>query len=90
MERRREIERIERSRRNGSGEKGNKHTSVYGLYAGLNLIFSRPIFLKKTRMKPDAEIRYRYYRHATGRLTDEVSEGKVAVGDDTFNLVELG
>lgn len=31
---------------------GSRHTSVYGLYAGLNLRFFIPIFRKKVRMKP--------------------------------------
>jgi hypothetical protein len=31
---------------------GSRHTSVYGLYAGLNLRFFIPIFLKKVRIKP--------------------------------------
>lgn len=30
----------------------SRHTSVYGLYAGLNLRFFIPIFRKKVRMKP--------------------------------------
>ena len=74
---------------------GRARTSVYGLYAGLKRMFSMPIFLKKTRMKPvKAGVRTPTSRTAaqhadTQRRTDEVRQSQPSVCDDALNLVEL-
>ena len=57
-------------------------------------MFSMPIFLKKTRMKPvKAGVRTptsRTAQHAdTQRRTDEVRQSQPSVCDDALNLVEL-
>ncbi len=64
---------------------------MYGLYAGLKRMFSRPIFLKKTRMKPtDSSISVISKQHKSRpERTDEVRKSKTPVSNDALDLMEL-